>query len=86
MKVTLANQLPEFVVEVIWDLYHQRVFFTVESPLNSYLWLLPQYMAIAALPGVRFVRFQSWHAQRPQAEEAGVDDQKYRRYTPSRCS
>ena len=59
LKVTLANRLSDFVADVVLSVYHRKAYFTIENPLNSYLWMRPAYVSLARLPGVRFVRFQA---------------------------
>ena len=58
-KVTLANRLAYFVAEVMAALHEKGVFFTVENPLNSFLWLLPPFLRLAALAGVRLIKYQA---------------------------
>ena len=55
-KVTLANALADYVGEVMEEFHDEGILFTIENPLNSYLWLLPRYVRLAKLPGVRMIR------------------------------
>ena len=76
IKVKLANKLSDFVAEVVLDMHQRRAFFTVENPLNSYLWARPSYASLARLPGIRIIRFQAcMHGGRRPKRQAFMTNQ-----------
>ena len=64
MKIELANSIYDFCAEVI-ETHGDRVLWTVENPDTSYVWVLPGFVRILALPSTSQAKFhQCMHGGR----------------------
>ena len=52
LKVKAANSLYDFTAAVVNRCLDRSVFFFLENPRRSYLWLLPEFVAILSKPTV----------------------------------